>query len=124
MPDVVALHRARRRWALLVTGLLAVIPATALAHEKWFVDPARYPVRWELLFSAPVALALGAAAVALGVLIALRRIVRDPLWPNPDWLRPLDASAPAVIGIQTAISLIYMAVQGCFFSPLLPLPRN
>ena len=114
-----------RQWAVravLSAGLLA--PAAAYAHEKWFVDPAAYPLHLELLWSWPVALALGAAGLALGGLLLLQRIVRDPLWPNPTWLRPLDASARAVIGIQTAVSLIYMAVQGWLFSPVQPLPHN
>ena len=59
--------RARRQWALLLTGVLLGIPVTAYAHEKWFVDPTAYPCA-EVLFSLPVALALGTATLALGAL--------------------------------------------------------
>jgi hypothetical protein len=120
------LDARRRGWVLAVglLGLLIGVPVGVAAHEKWFVDPALYPIRWELVFSLPVGVALGAAALALAALLVLRRIVRDPLWPNPAWLRPVNASAPAVIGIQTAVSLIYMAVQGWLFSPVQALPRD
>lgn len=124
MPNVLNQRRGRRLRVVLLGALLVGVPATAYAHEKWFVDPAAYPVRLELLFSLPVLIAAVTAGAALGALLLLRRVVRDPLWPNPAWLRPLDAAARAVIGVQTAISLIYMAVQGWLFSPVLPLPRN
>ncbi len=107
-----------------VAAALLLAPATAWSHEKWFTDAAAYPVRLDLLGSGPVALALGSAAVALGALLIVRRIVRDPLWPNPTWLQPAVQSSQAVIGIQTAVSLIYMAVQGWLFSPVLPLPTG
>ncbi len=116
---------AQARWTLAgVAAALLLAPATAAAHEKWFTDPTAYPVRLDLLISWPVALALASAAVALGALWLLRRVVGDPLWPNPAWLQPAQASAQAVIGIQTAISLIFMAVQGWLFSPVLVLPHN
>jgi hypothetical protein len=116
---------ARTRWTLAgVAVALLLAPATVAAHEKWFTDPSAYPIRLDLLISWPVALAVVSAAAALGALWLLRRVVGDPLWPNPAWLQPVQASAQAVIGIQTAISLIYMAVQGWLFSPVLVLPQN
>src|SRR5215210_1607905 len=74
------LDARRRGWVLAggLAGLLLAVPGAALAHEKWFVDPAAYPIRWELLASPPVGVALGTAALALAVLVLLRRIVRDP----------------------------------------------
>ena len=113
--------RLRLTAAGIAGGLLAA-PAVAVAHEKWFTDPGAYPIRLDLLLSLPVGLALASAAAALGALLVLRRLVGDPRWPNPAWLQPVQASAEAVIGIQTAISLIYMAVQGWLFAPTLPLP--
>jgi hypothetical protein len=120
------LDARRRGWLLAggLLGLLLAVPSATLAHEKWFVDPADYPIRWELLISPPVGIALATAALALAALVGLRRVVRDPLWPNPAWIHPVNASAPAVIGIQTAVSLIYMAVQGWLFSPVQPLPPS
>jgi hypothetical protein len=100
-------------------GLLVVAPPAALAHEKWFVDAERYPVRWDLVFGWPVAVGLGVAGLALGGLFLLRRVVRDPYWPNPVWLRPVNSSVQAVVGIQTAISLVYMTVRGWLLAPTL-----
>ncbi|MEO5953353.1 MAG: hypothetical protein ABIQ44_12880 [Chloroflexia bacterium] len=106
--------------AVLVAVLVA--PQVVSAHEKWFVDGGSYPVRWELLFSWPVLAALVVGAGALVVLAVLRRVVGDPFWPNPDWLKPINSSAQAVVGIQTAISLVFMTVQGWLFAPKLNLP--
>ena len=92
------------------------------AHEKWFVDDAAYPLRWELLFSVPVLVALVTAGAALGALVLLRRALGDPLFPNPEWLRPVNPSVHAVLGIQTAISLVYVTVQGWFLAPELERP--
>ncbi|MDQ2808661.1 MAG: hypothetical protein M3Z04_17400 [Chloroflexota bacterium] len=118
------LHAQTRLALAGVTVAILLAPTTAWAHEKWFTDPAANPVRLDLLISGPVALALGVAALALGALLLLRRWVHDPLWPNPAWLRPAAQASQAVIGIQTAVSLIYMAVQGWLFSPVQPLPAG
>jgi hypothetical protein len=108
----------------LLALLLALIvaPQVASAHEKWFVDAGNYPIQWELLFSWPVLVALAVGASALLGLALLRRIVGDPFWPNPEWLRPINPSAQAVVGIQTAISLVFMTGQGWLFAPKLSLP--
>jgi uncharacterized membrane protein YphA (DoxX/SURF4 family) len=108
--------------ALAALALLLLLPGAARAHEKWFVDESQYPLRWELLFSFPTLVALLAAAAALGALILLKRIVRDPLFPNPVWLRAINPSVHAVLGIQTAISLVYMTVQGWLLAPELDFP--
>ena len=102
--------------------LLLLAPSAASAHEKWFVDASQYPTRWELLFSWPVAIALAVAGVALAALLLLRRVVRDPLWPNPAWLQPINPSVQAVLGIQTAISLVYMTVNQWLLAPTLEVP--
>jgi hypothetical protein len=114
--------RATYLWYLVCVlglGLAILAPPAALAHEKWFVDAGQYPLRWELAFSWPVAIALGVAALALGGLVLLSRVVRDPYWPNPVWLRPVNSSVQAVVGIQTAISLVYMTVRGWLLAPTL-----
>jgi uncharacterized membrane protein YphA (DoxX/SURF4 family) len=107
---------------LVALVLLMMLPAVAHAHEKWFVDESQYPLRWELLFSLPTLVALLAATLALGALILLKRIVRDPLFPNPVWLRAINPSVHAVLGIQTAISLVYMTVQGWLLGPEIDFP--
>lgn len=111
---------------IVLVASLAVLasPSLASAHEKWFVDSRDYPIRPELLFSLPTVVALSVAGLALAALVILRRVVRDPLFPNPPWLRPLNASVQAVVGIQTAISLVFMAGQGWLLAPHLNAPRG
>jgi hypothetical protein len=111
------------RLMLVVCTLAALlVPQVAIAHEKWFVDGSKYPIRWELLLSLPVLVALLVGASAVLILALLRRVVRDPFWPNPPWLDPINPASQAVVGIQTAISLVFMTVQGWLFAPKLTLP--
>ncbi|MEO6457217.1 MAG: hypothetical protein ABIO92_02925 [Chloroflexia bacterium] len=98
------------------------MPSTAHAHEKWFVDDSAYPLRFELFFSLPVVVSLVTATVSLALLLLIRRAVHDPFFPNPPWLQPVNSSVLAVLGIQTAISLVYMAVQGWLLAPGLAVP--
>ena len=109
--------------ALILVAMLAM-PSTAHAHEKWFVDDSAYPLRFDLLFSLPVVVALVIAAMSLTLLLLIRRAVRDPFFPNPPWMQPVNASVPAVLGIQTAISLVFMAVQGWLLAPRLAVPLD
>lgn len=114
-------------WLLVFLGGLALgwlAPNVTLAHEKWFVDATHYSIRWELLTSLPVLAALTVALVALGALLLLKQRVRDDYWPDPPWLRPVNSSVQAVVGIQTAISLVYMAVQGWLLAPMLPVSQS
>ena len=108
---------------VVICSVTFLVPSSVSAHEKWFVEDAdSYPLRWELIFSLPVGVALAAAMLALSALILLRRIVRDPRFPNPPWLQPINSSVQAVLGIQTAISLVYMTVNGWLLAPTLLLP--
>ena len=111
------------RLALIGILLAALfVPQVASAHEKWFVDSSKYPVQWSLLFSWPALAALLTGGSAVLGLALLRRVVRDPFWPNPPWLDPINPASQAVVGIQTAISLVFMTVQGWLFAPRLSLP--
>jgi uncharacterized membrane protein YphA (DoxX/SURF4 family) len=103
---------------------MLVTPVGASAHEKWFVDAQPYPVRWELLFSLPTVVAVAVSALMIGALVLLRRIVRDPYFPNPQWLRPVNPAIQAVVGIQTAISLVFMTGHGWLLAPTLSVPQN
>ncbi len=108
-----------RRWVALrlvgagvVAALLLATPAAVHAHEKWFTDARPYPVRLELLISLPVALAVLASAGAVGLLLLARRVVGgDNLFPRVGFLRRFDPEARVVMAIQTAITLIYLAVN-------------
>lgn len=116
--------RGTKLLAVALISALFLVPQAAAAHEKWFVSEGNYPLQWNLLLSWPVLIALLASALGVGVLLLLQRVVRDPLWPNPPWLETINASAPAVVGIQTAISLVFMTVQGWLLAPKLALPAG
>lgn len=110
----------RARWLTFgIAFVLAVlVPPTVLAHEKWFVDSSRYPIQLERLWSVPVLMAVLAGAAAIGTLYVLRRIVGgDNLFPRIGFLRRFDPAAPVVIAIQTAIAIIYMAVNMHLLAP-------
>lgn len=125
-PTTNPLPRLRLYRRVLVAACVAsfLAPQIASAHEKWFVDASKYPLRWDLLFSLPVAIALGTALLALLALISLRKLVGNPLFPDPPWLRPVNPSVQAVLGIQTAISLVYMTANGWLLAPTLTLPMS
>lgn len=113
------------RLVFLAALLLSIIaPSVALAHEKWFINATQYPLRLELLISWPVGFALTVASLTICALFLLRRVVHDDLFPNPPWLQPVNSSVQAVVGVQTAISLVYMAVQGWLLAPTLSTPNN
>jgi hypothetical protein len=104
--------------------LLALAPALASAHAKWFVDPSRHPIRFDLVLSDRTALALGAGAIAAGLLFVLQRLLRDPHWPDLDFFRRMAIGGPVLLAVQAAIGLIHAAVQPALFASNLHLERN
>lgn len=114
------------RVALVVIAvLLALLPGGVEAHERWFTPRGPYwEPDWNRLFSLPVLLALISAAVVVGGLAVLQRIVDDPLWPRPPVFQRLETAAPAILGVQVAITIIYMATQLELFVPNINLPEN
>ena len=111
----------------LVAAALLVGPTPVLAHVKWFVaptDPSRPGIDPTLILSARTALLLGVAAVALGALYLLQRVVGDPHWPRLPFFRLMAIGAPTLLAVQAAITLVYAAVQPALFVPNLPLPLN
>ena len=86
-------------------------------HVAWFVDPQRYPVRWDLVLSGRTLLALAAAAGAAALLFALQRMVGDPNWPRFTFLSKMAVGAPALLAVQGAIALIYSGVQPVLLAP-------
>lgn len=104
-------------WLLIV----AVAPATAAAHVRWFVA-VDYPVDWSRLISLPVLLALVISGVLYLGLRLLRRLVGSPHFPNPSFLTNLEPSATSLLAVQTGISLVWFASQRHLFVPSLSLP--
>ena len=124
------LHRARnppapprgRRWVVagVLPLLVALIPVTAAAHVKWFVqptDPARPEIRPELILSERTAILVGVAAASLVVLYLLQRLVRTPHWPELGLFKQMAVGAPTLLAVQSAITLVYAAVQPALFVP-------
>ena len=118
------LRRALLLACLPALLLMLITPATASAHEKWFVDASQYPLQWALMFSLPTAVAVAVSVLVLGALVLLQRLVRDRCFPNPQWLRPVNPAIQAVVGIQTAISLVFMTGHGWLLAPTLSVPLN
>ncbi len=105
--------------AFVTAGMLVVLaPSVVTAHERWFVDSTPHPTQLERLWSLPVLLALVGGTAAIAALLALRHITGgDNLFPRFGFLRRFDPAAPVVIAIQTAIALIYMAVNVLLLAP-------
>jgi uncharacterized membrane protein YphA (DoxX/SURF4 family) len=117
---------AAYRIPLLITlVLISLIPATALAHERWFVPKDAQPATdWSALFSLPVLLALVGGGATVVALAWLQRQIGDPLWPRPPFFQRLEPAAPAILAVQTAIAMIFAASRLQLFVPNIELPHN
>ena len=110
---------------VLLGLLLALFPCAAAAHERWFTPRGPYwDPEWDRLISLPVLLALAGGAGTVALLAAFQRRVGDPLWPRPPFLQRLEPSAAAILGVQTAITIIFMASRLDLFVPNIELPDN
>ncbi len=92
-------------------GAAMLWPGAAEAHVKWFVDPAGYPMRADLVFSSRTALALGAVAAALALLYVGQRLVGDGHWPRLPFFERMAIGAPTLLFVHAAIALVFVAVQ-------------
>lgn len=121
-------HRIAHVSALVLAPIVAALvraPTTASAHERWFTpDEARYPPHWGDLLSWPVLLALVCAGGAVATLAVVQRLTGDPLWPRPAFAQRLEPAAAAILGVQAAITIIFMASRLNLFVPNIELPRN
>jgi hypothetical protein len=94
---------------------------------KWFVspsDPSRPGIDTSLILSERTAMLVVVAAVALGGLYLLQRLVKDPHWPRLEFFHQMAVGAPTLLAVQAAITLVYAAVQPALFVPNLPLLVN
>jgi uncharacterized membrane protein YphA (DoxX/SURF4 family) len=118
-----------RRTAVLVVAsllaLLVLLPPPIRAHERWFTPDGPY---WDpdlsRLWSLPMLLAVLSAAAAVGALYLGQRWTKDPLWPRPPIFQRLEPAAPAILGVQTAITMIFAATRLNLFVPNIELPEN
>lgn len=117
-------HRSRRP-VIAIALLLVLLPSPASAHVRWFTPKGPYwDPDWGQIFSLPTLFALlsiGAIVTALGL---AQRSIGDPLWPRPPFFQRMEPAAPAILGVQAAIALIYAATQFNLFVPNIELPEN
>ncbi len=113
-------------FALAAIGLRTLIaPSTVSAHERWFTLDGPYSApTWCLLLSWPVALALLIGSGTVVILALAQRWLGDPLWPRPPILQRMETSAAAILGVQTAITMIFMASRLDLFVPNIKLPHS
>ena len=125
---VAVTRRLACTFAAAAAALLTAGPARA--HEKWFHESDRFPLRWDLVLR-PLPLAFLAGVLAVTVLAALwwRARGRRGFVPGPEGFgaAPARRSAlyglvPAVLAIHVAVPLLVNGVQGHLFSPDNPLP--
>jgi uncharacterized membrane protein YphA (DoxX/SURF4 family) len=114
------------RWPIAGIALLvALLPGLVTAHERWFTPEGPYwTPEWDRLFTLPVLIALISGAVVVGLLAAGQRAVNDPLWPRPAFFQRMEVSAPAILGVQTAITIIFAATRLDLFAPNIDMPEN
>lgn len=110
----------------LFLALILIAPTVALAHERWFVpDWQRYPPQFGLLFTPPVLLCVALACSAIGLLAGIRVLVGgDNRFPQVGFLRYYDRSNQIILAVQTAISLIAVAVGLRLFAPNITVSTN
>jgi uncharacterized membrane protein YphA (DoxX/SURF4 family) len=117
--------RHLRRIATIVALTLALLPLTASAHVRWFTPEGPYwDPDWGHIFSLQTLLALLSIGAIVTLLALGQRLIGDPLWPRPPFLQRMEPAAPAILGVQAAIALIYAATQLDLFVPNIELPEN
>ncbi|MGI8478175.1 MAG: hypothetical protein ACR2OO_17655 [Thermomicrobiales bacterium] len=110
---------------LAAAAILGALPASASAHERWFVPTDEQPpTDWGRLFSLPVAIALISGLSAVAGLRWLERRLDDPLWPRPPFFQRMEPASAAILGVQAAIAMIFAASGLHLFVPNIDLPRN
>lgn len=116
----------RRTLPIVVSAALGALgPGAVAAHERWFVPVDQQPsTDWGAIFSLPVLIGLISGAVVVALLAWLQRKVGDPLWPRPPFFQRLEPAAPAILAVQTAITMIFAASRLQLFVPNIKLPHN
>jgi hypothetical protein len=115
-----------RRFSIATGALILALPVLATsAHERWFVPNDEQPgTDWGALISLPVLLALLAGSATIVFLRWLQQRLGDPLWPRPAFFQRMEPSAPAILGVQAAVTLIFEASRLDLFAPNIELPEN
>ena len=94
----------------------------SLDHVKWFVDPAAFPTRYDLLLTPAVLAAFALALVAVGIAAFIQS-----RYPEPRPVKILERFAPiapTVLGLHLGVALFVAAVVGLLFVPSLQIPSD
>lgn len=127
--------RATRRvrlWyvALAASAWLVLAPRPAMAHVKWFTDPALHGLVWDAATRAALVTGLAAGLLATAGSWLVERVlgplVRAPAWLAADGQREqrLLEFTPVLLRLHAAVPLFVAAVQMYLLSPHLELPRS
>jgi hypothetical protein len=108
--------------ACVVVGVLA--PGPALAHVKWFEDPAQHPFRTDLILSDRTLLWMATSALALIGLFLARRLAGTREWQATRWFNSMAAGAPTILAVQAAIGLVSAAARPALLAPNLRLEAD
>jgi hypothetical protein len=98
------------------------VPASAWAHEKWFTDPSVHGLDWSLVLTSRTLIVLGVAVLFVALFTVLERAIGDPAWPRLPIFRRMASGAMTLLAVQTAITLIFVAVQPALLAPNLRIP--
>jgi hypothetical protein len=124
-PDRITTARPLGQATVLAALAFVLLTGSTLAHARWFAPGgAASSPQWDRLVSWPVLLALAAGLGAVAFLAVLQRVVGDPLWPRPGFSQKLEPSAPAILGVQTAITIIFLATRLNLLAPSIQLPQS
>lgn len=101
----------------------------ALLHERWFIDSAAYPVRWEaFLEPRTVGITLLAVVIVAGLGLVYRKTGYAPVIPGPFGLGADERSLaillgviPALLSLHTAVPLVVNGINLHLFAPNLVL---
>ena len=115
---------SRKHLLLLCLVVGALAPTPALAHVKWFTDPAEYPLRIDLVLSERTLLWLATSALAIVGLSLLQRRFGRVDWPAIPLFERMAVGAPTILAVQAAIALIACAARSTLLAPNLMLPDS
>jgi hypothetical protein len=105
-------------------GVGALAPNIASAHVKWFVDPAEYPLRTDLIVSDRTLAAAAVCGLVFVILTGLDRWFRGRRPPGVSVLGALALGAPTMVAVQAAIALVASAAQSHLLAPNIALPAG
>ncbi len=125
-----------RRFRWLINGVVLVtvaLPTAATAHEKWFINPADYPLHAAAIWGWRTWAALGLALAVIAVASLLARQLQRQSAPaaltarigfSDERLQGLYNWVPLLLAVHTAVPLLVNGIQLDFLAPNLRLARD